>query len=42
MFSLWGISQTQNTDSLKEVMERHEGKINAIDERVLINETDLE
>ena len=41
MFSIWGFSQTQNADSLKEVIERDEGKLNALDERVLINETDL-
>jgi phosphate-selective porin len=41
MISVFGFSQTQNTDSLKEVLERHEGKLNAIDERVLVNETDL-
>jgi len=41
VFSVYGYSQTQTVDSLKEVMDRHEGKINALDERVLINESDL-
>jgi phosphate-selective porin len=41
MISIWSFSQSQNADSLREVIERHEGKLNAIDERVLINETDL-
>ena len=39
--SIYGYSQTQKIDSLKEVIERHDGKINALDERVLINEADL-
>ena len=39
--SLQGFSQTESADSLKEVIEVHEGRINAIDERVLINEADL-
>lgn len=39
--SIYGYSQTQKVDSLKEVIERHEGKINALDERVLVNEADL-
>jgi phosphate-selective porin len=37
----YGYSQTQEVDSLKEVIDRHEGKINALDERVLVNEADL-
>lgn len=41
MVSIYGYSQTQKVDSLKEVIERHEGKINALDERVLVNEADL-
>jgi hypothetical protein len=41
MFSIYGYSQTQTVDSLEEVIDRHEGKINALDERVLINEADL-
>jgi hypothetical protein len=40
-FSIYGYSQTQEVDSLKEVIDRHEGKINALDERVLVNEADL-
>ena len=39
--SIYGYSQTQTIDSLKEVIDSHEGKINALDERVLINEADL-
>jgi hypothetical protein len=39
--SAYGYSQNQTIDSLKEVIERHEGKINALDERVLVNEADL-
>lgn len=39
--SIYGYSQTQNIDSLKEVIDRHEGKINALDERGLVNEADL-
>jgi hypothetical protein len=41
LISVYGYSQTQKIDSLKEVIERHEGKINALDERVLVNESDL-
>lgn len=41
VISLNGYSQTQKIDSLKEVIERHEGKLNALDDRVLVNETDL-
>ena len=41
VLSVYGYSQTQMIDSLKEVIEKHEGKINALDERVLVNETDL-
>jgi phosphate-selective porin len=41
VFSVYGYSQTQTVDSLKEVIDRHEGKINALDERVLVNEADL-
>jgi phosphate-selective porin len=41
VLSVYGYSQTQIIDSLKEVIERHEGKINALDERVLVNEADL-
>ncbi|MCX6255689.1 MAG: porin [Bacteroidia bacterium] len=39
--SVSGYSQTQKIDSLKEVIDRHEGKLNALDERVLVNEADL-
>jgi phosphate-selective porin len=41
VLSVYGYSQTQTIDSLKEVIERHEGKITALDERVLVNEADL-
>ncbi len=41
VLSVYGYSQTQKIDSLKEVIDRQEGKINALDERVLINEADL-
>ena len=41
VFSIYGYSQTQRIDSLKEVIERHEGKISALDDRVLVNEADL-
>jgi hypothetical protein len=34
VLSIYGYSQTQKIDSLKDVIERHEGKINALDERV--------
>jgi|WetSurMetagenome_2_1015567.scaffolds.fasta_scaffold148870_2 phosphate-selective porin len=39
--SVFGHSQTQSIDSLKEVIERLDGKSNALDERVLVNEADL-
>jgi hypothetical protein len=41
VFSIYGYSQTQSVDSLKEAIDKHEGKINALDERVLVNEADL-
>lgn len=41
MVSVYGYSQTQTIDSLKEVIERLDGKTNALDERVLVNEADL-
>lgn len=41
LVSIYGYTQTQTIDSLKEVLDKHEGKINALDERVLINEADL-
>lgn len=39
--TLYGYSQAQVSDSLKEVIDNHQGKLNALDERVLINEADL-
>lgn len=39
--SLQGFSQTQKLDSLRDVIDGHEGRINALDDRVLVNETDL-
>jgi len=41
VISVYGYSQTQKIDSLKDVIEKHEGKLNALDERVLVNEGDL-
>jgi phosphate-selective porin len=41
VISVYGYSQTQKIDSLKEVIDNHQGKLNALDERVLVNETDL-
>ena len=41
VISVYGYSQTQKLDSLKEVVDRHEGKLNALDDRVLVNEADL-
>jgi hypothetical protein len=41
LISIYGYSQSQVPDSLMEVIDRHEGKLNALDERVLVNETDL-
>jgi|WetSurMetagenome_2_1015567.scaffolds.fasta_scaffold00452_6 phosphate-selective porin len=41
ILSIIGFSQTQTVDSLKEVIDRHEGKLNSLDERVLVNEADL-
>jgi len=41
IFSIYGFSQTQEVDSLKEVIDLQEGKINSLDERVLTNESDL-
>jgi phosphate-selective porin len=40
-FVLYGYSQNQVIDSLKEVIDNHQGKLNALDERVLVNEADL-
>jgi len=39
--ALYGYSQKQVVDSLKEVLENHQGKLNSLDERVLVNEADL-
>ena len=39
--SAYGYSQTQTIDSIKEVLEKHDGKLTALDDRVLVNETDL-
>ncbi len=36
-----GFSQTQVIDSLEDVIDNHQGKLNALDERVLVNESDL-
>jgi phosphate-selective porin len=41
VISIYGYSQKQVIDSLKEVIEKHEGKLNALDDRVLVNESDL-
>jgi phosphate-selective porin len=41
VISIYGYSQEQKIDSLKDVIEKHEGKLNALDERVLVNEGDL-
>jgi phosphate-selective porin len=41
LLSVYGYAQTQVIDSLKEVLEKHEGKLNALDDRVLVNEADL-
>ena len=41
MVCLFGYSQTQISDSLSEVISAHDGKITALDERVLVNEADL-
>lgn len=39
--TLTGFSQKQVIDSLKEAIDNHQGKLNALDERVLVNEADL-
>jgi phosphate-selective porin len=39
--ALNGFSQTHVIDSLKEVIDNHQGKLNALDDRVLVNESDL-
>ena len=41
VFSVYGYSQTQAVDSVKEAIDKHEGRLNALDERVLVNEADL-
>jgi phosphate-selective porin len=41
MIYIHGYSQTQKSDSLKEILERNEGRLNALDDRVLVNEADL-
>jgi hypothetical protein len=41
LLSIYGYAQVQTIDSLKEVIDRHEGKINSLDDRVLVNEADL-
>lgn len=41
LLSMQGISQTQSIDSVKEAIDNHEGRINSIDERVMLNEADL-
>jgi phosphate-selective porin len=41
LLSVYGYSQTQVIDSLKDVLGKHDGKLNALDERVLVNEADL-
>ncbi|MGD0341638.1 MAG: porin [Bacteroidales bacterium] len=38
---LCGFSQIAMVDSLKDVISNHEGKLNALDDRVLVNEADL-
>ena len=39
--SIYGYSQSQTIDSLKEVIDKQEGKLNSLDERILVNEADL-
>jgi hypothetical protein len=39
--TLIGYSQGNVIDSLKEALDNHQGKLNALDERVLVNEADL-
>jgi phosphate-selective porin len=41
LVSVYGYCQIQKIDSLKDVIEKHDGKLNALDERVLVNESDL-
>lgn len=39
--TLYGYSQVQVSDSVREVIDSQQGKLNALDERVLVNESDL-
>jgi phosphate-selective porin len=39
--SVYGYSQTQTVDSLKEVIEKQDGRLGALEDRVLVNEADL-
>jgi phosphate-selective porin len=41
ILSIYGYSQKQTIDSLKDVITVHEGKITALEERVIVNEADL-
>lgn len=41
LLSIYGQAQVQTIDSLKEAIDKHEGRINALDDRVLVNESDL-
>jgi Phosphate-selective porin len=41
VIGITGFAQTTVTDSLKEVISTHEGKLTALDDRVLVNEADL-
>lgn len=41
VIGLCGFSQTAVVDSLKEVISNHDGRLNSLDERVLVNEADL-
>jgi phosphate-selective porin len=41
LVTFYSYSQAQMTDSLKDVLDKYEGRINALDERVLLNEADL-
>ena len=41
LLSIYGYTQTHTIDSLKEVIDNHNGRITALDDRVLVNEADL-
>lgn len=41
IIALYGYSQKQTIDSLKEAIDIHQGKLNSLDERILVNESDL-